>query len=120
MHQYPTPVASGASGYFADFQNERNAPRNNTHETAISQELEFELPVEGEWGRGAVNGDEEQESPDDDVSSLPVLRVNLSNGGEMALRARDVKVSHGDSFGLIWYNILVSRLCYTLNYDASV
>lgn len=91
-------MAPGALKHFPETENERNAPSKNTHETATSQELEFELPVEGEWGRRPVNGDEEQESPDDDVSNLPVLRVNLSNGGEMALRARDVKVSHDDSF----------------------
>lgn len=61
------------------------------------QELEFELPCDVDSGRGPGGGDGEGgDSPsDDECSSLPVLRVNLSNGGEMALRSRDVKVRVG-------------------------
>lgn len=55
------------------------------------QELEFELPADDLSSQG--NGEVEPESPsDDDEPSVPVLRVNLSNGGELALRGRDVKV----------------------------
>ena len=58
------------------------------------QELEFELPVEDETGRKQGIGEAEAaDSPsDDDDSSPPVLRVTLSNGGEMALRPREVQV----------------------------
>lgn len=68
------------------------------------QELEFELPVDDDTGKGQGGGDGEADSPsDDECSSLPVLRVNLSNGGEMALRSRDVKVG---SFQDIFYKTL--------------
>ena len=50
--------------------------------------------MEVDSGRGTGNGYDEPESQDDeDDSSLAVLRVNLSNGGEMSLRVRDVKVT---------------------------
>lgn len=59
-----------------------------------SQELEFELPEENPTGKVQANGDPEPESlSDDDEPTTPVLRIILSNGGEVALRGRDVKVS---------------------------
>lgn len=58
------------------------------------QELEFELPAEGSNGKQGLLGDADGDSPsDDDEPSDAVLRVSLSNGGELALRGRDVKVS---------------------------
>lgn len=79
------------------------------------QELEFKLPVENGGsargqGWGATDG--EAESPSDDegnTSSLTVLRVNLSNGGEMALRSRDVKVGFKPTYRAAWMGFRVKR-----------
>lgn len=68
-----------------------------------NQELEFELPPENSSGREG-HGSGEAESPsDDDENGLPVLRVTLSNGGEMALRGRDVKSCEGKP---AWFDVV--------------
>eukprot|EP00752_Nemacystus_decipiens_P011704 g10386.t1 len=85
-----------ADGTVADTHTHYKIPWN--------QELEFELPVDVDSGRGQGAGDGEAESPsDDEGSGLPVLRVNLSNGGEMALRSRDVKACDEQA---VWFDVM--------------